>query len=197
MKKLKEIAYIRAGYPFRGKIKEVEGAGVRVIQMRDADPEDGVRWSGLIATDLPSKRPPDWLKPGDLLFVARGYRHFALHLDKVPGPTVLSPHFFRLTVYKNAGVLPGFLAWQMNQEPAQHYFQKSAEGTQVLNIRRQVLEDLPIVVPSLQKQETISRLNTVWRREQRVLKALADNRKRLLSTLARQVLGADQTGVKT
>ena len=191
MKKLKEVADIRAGYPFRGKIKEIEDGEARVIQMRDADPEDGVRWSGLIATDLPGKKQPDWLKPGDLLFVARGYRHFALHLDEVPGPTVLSPHFFRLTVRENAEVLPGFLAWQMNQEPAQHYFRKSAEGTQVLNIRRQVLEDLPIVVPSRQKQETISRLNTTWRREQRVLKALADNRKRLLSTLARQVLDAD------
>ena len=189
MKKLKEIADIRAGYPFRGKITEVEGGEARVIQMRDADPEDGIRWSGLIATDLPGKRQPDWLKPGDLLFVARGYRHFALHLDKVPGPTVLSPHFFLLTVRENAEVLSGFLAWQMNQEPAQHYFRKSAEGTQVLNIRRQVLEDLPIVVPSRQKQEIISRLNTAWRREQRVLKALADNRKRLLSALARQVLG--------
>ncbi len=189
MKKLKEVADIRAGYPFRGKIKEIEDGEARVIQMRDADPEDGVRWSGLIATDLPGKKQPDWLKPGDLLFVARGYRHFALYLDEVPGPTVLSPHFFRLTVRENAEVLPGFLAWQMNQEPAQHYFRKSAEGTQVLNIRRQVLEDLPIVVPSRQKQETISRLNTTWRREQRVLKALADNRKRLLSALARQVLG--------
>ena len=191
MKKLKEIANIRAGYPFRGKIKEVQGGGARIIQMRDADPEDGVQWSGLIATDLPGKRQPDWLKPGDLLFVARGYRHFALHLDKVPGPTVLSPHFFHLTVREDARVLPGFLAWQMNQEPAQHYLRKSAEGTQVLNIRRQVLEDLPIVVPSLQKQETISRLNTAWRREQRVFKALADNRKRLLFALARQVLGVD------
>ena len=61
----------------------------------------------------------------------------------------------------------------------------------MLNIRRQVLEDLPIVVPSRQKQEIISRLNTTWRREQLVLKALADNRKRLLSALARQVLDAD------
>ena len=191
VKKLKEIANIRAGYPFRGKIKEVQGGGARVIQMRDADPEDGVRWSGLIATDLPGKRQPDWLKPGDLLFVTRGYRHFALHLAEVPIPTVLSPHFFHLTVRENTEVLSGFLAWQMNQEPAQHYFRKSAEGTQVLNIRRQVLEDLPIVVPSRQKQEIISRLNTAWRREQRVLKALADNRKRILSTLARQVLGVD------
>lgn len=191
MKKLKEVADIRAGYPFRGKIKEIEDGEARVIQMRDADPEDGVRWSGLIATDLPGKKQPDWLKPGDLLFVARGYRHFALHLDEIPSPTVLSPHFFRLTVHEDAEVLPGFLAWQMNQEPAQHYFRKSAEGTQVLNIRRQVLEDLPIVVPSRQKQGIISRLNTTWRREQLVLKALADNRKRLLSALARQVLDAD------
>ena len=188
MKKLRDIATIRAGYSFRGKIKEVQDGQVRVIQMKDVGPEGGVQWSDLITTQLPGKRQTDWLKPGDLLFVARGYRHFALHLDEIPCPTVLSPHFFHLTVNQNAEVLASFLAWQINQEPAQQYLRKSAEGTQVLNIRRKVLEDMPIVVPSLQKQETISQLNTAWLREQQVLKALADNRKHMMSGLARQVL---------
>ena len=188
MKTLRDIATIRAGYSFRGKISEHFAGEARVIQMKDVDPDAGVRWSTLVATDLPGKRQPDWLKPGDLLFVARGSHNFALYLEELPSPTVLSPHFFHLTVKENTGVLPCFLAWQINQEPAQQYLRKSAEGTQILNIRRKVLEDMPIVLPSLHKQETISQLDRMWQREKQVLQALSDNLTRMMDGLAQQVL---------
>ena len=188
MKTLRDIATIRAGYSFRGKISEHFAGEARVIQMKDVDPDAGVRWSTLVATDLPGKRQPDWLKPGDLLFVARGSHNFALYLEELPSPTVLSPHFFHLTVKENTGVLPRFLAWQINQEPAQQYLRKSAEGTQILNIRRKVLEDMPIVLPSLHKQETISQLDRMWQREKQVLQALSDNLTHIMDGLAQQVL---------
>lgn len=156
--------------------------------MKDVDPDEGVRWPGLTSTDLPGKKQPDWFKPGDLLFVARGSHSFALHLEEIPSPTVLSPHFFHLTVNENAGILPSFLAWQINQKPAQQYLRKSAEGTQILNIRRKVLEDMPIVVPSLHKQETISQLHGIWQREKQVLQALSDNLTHIMDGLAQQVL---------
>lgn len=187
-KTLGDITNIRAGYPFRGKISENLAGEARVIQMKDVDLDEGVLWTELITTDLPGKRQPDWLKPGDLLFVARGSHNFVLHLEEVPSSTVLSPHFFHLTVNQNAGILPSFLAWQINQEAAQQYLRKSAEGTQILNIRRKVLEDMPIVVPSLHKQETISQLNRTWQREKQVLQALSDNLTHMMDGLAQQVL---------
>ena len=191
MKTLGDIANIRAGYPFRGKISENLDGEARVIQMKDVDPDAEIRWPELTITDLPGKKQPDWLKPGDLLFVARGSHSFALHLGAVPFPTVLSPHFFHLTDNKSAGVLPSFLAWQINQEPAQQYLRKSAEGAQILNIRRKVLEDMPIVVPSLHKQETIRQLHRTWQREKQVLQALSDNLTHMMDGLAQQVLSEE------
>ncbi len=188
MKQLKDIAVFRAGYPFRGRVPEVSGGEARVIQMKDVDPELGVAWKRLTRTELTGRKDPQWLKPGDVLFVARGFRNFAVHLDELPGPTVLSPHFFHITLKPDAGILPAFLAWQINQEPAQQKLRASAEGSNLPSIRRAVLEVLPITVPPLEKQEKIVALVRTWRHEQAVLRALTKNMKQTMTGLAQQLL---------
>lgn len=188
MKFLKQIAQIRAGHAFRGRIEDIPGAAVRVIQMKDVDTERGINWTGLVATGLAGRKQPDWLKTGDLLFAARGNRYFAILLEDVPFDTVLSPHFFHLTVKREAKVLPGFLAWQINQEPIQHYLQKSSHGSMIQAIGRQVLDNMPIAIPPLQQQEAVIALNNTWRQELRVMAALTENMQRTMTGIARQIL---------
>ncbi|WP_029151838.1 restriction endonuclease subunit S [Methylovulum miyakonense] len=188
MKLLKQIATIRAGYAFRGKIEEDQNGNVHVIQMKDVDVGKGIDWTGLVVTDLPGKKQPDWLKNGDLLFVARGNRNFALLFDEVPFDTVLSPHFFHLTVKRGVNILPGFLAWQINQEPIQHYLQKSSHGSMVQAIGRQVLDNMPVAIPSLEKQQAILSVNHAWQQQLRVMAALTDNMQRTMTGIAKQIL---------
>jgi len=188
MKSLKQIALIRAGHPFRGRIEDVPGGTARVIQMKDVDADRGVNWAGLAATELAGRKQPDWLKKGDMLFAARGNRYFAILLEDVPFDTVLSPHFFHLTVKREAKVLPGFLAWQINQEPIQQYLQKSSHGSQVQAIGRQVLEDMPLAIPPLDKQHAIMALNNAWQQQRRVMDTLTENMQRTMTGIARQLL---------
>jgi len=188
MKLLKHIATIRAGHAFRGKIEEIPTGNTRVIQMKDVDAERGIDWNGLVVTDLPGRKQPDWLKNGDLLFAARGNRNCALLLEDVPFDTVLSPHFFHLTVKCEAKVLPGFLTWQINQEPIQQYLQKSSHGSMVQAIGRQVLEEMPLAIPPLEKQHAVMALNDVWHQERRVMAALTDNMQRTMTGIVRQML---------
>jgi len=188
MKLLKHIATIRAGHAFRGKIEEIPTGNTRVIQMKDVDAERGIDWNGLVVTDLPGRKQPDWLKNGDLLFAARGNRNCALLLEDVPFDTVLSPHFFHLTVKREAKVLPGFLTWQINQEPIQQYLQKSSHGSMVQAIGRQVLEEMPLAIPPLEKQHAVMALNDVWHQERRVMAALTDNMQRTMTGIVRQML---------
>ncbi|MBF4359683.1 restriction endonuclease subunit S, partial [Vibrio anguillarum] len=54
--KLKQIATINAGYPFRGKIPEVPGSAVVAVQMKDVSLTEGIRWSDCLETTLPGKR---------------------------------------------------------------------------------------------------------------------------------------------
>jgi hypothetical protein len=188
MKTLKQIAVIRAGHAFRGRIEDVPDGEVRVIQMKDVDAERGINWTGLTVTELAGRKQPDLLKNGDLLFAARGNHYFAILLEDVPFDTVLSPHFFHLTVKHQTNVLPAFLAWQINQEPAQQYLQKSSHGSSVQAIGRQVLEYMTIAIPPVEKQQAIIALSNTWQQQRRVMDALTENMQRTMTGIARQIL---------
>jgi restriction endonuclease S subunit len=126
---LRQLADVFSGYPFRGKIPHTIDGDARVIQMKDVDEPNMIYWDNLVNTKLKGRRQPDWLQAGDVIFLLRGNWFFAVHIDNVPFPTVISPHFFLLRVKDQSYILPKFLAWQINQPPAQRYLNASAEGS--------------------------------------------------------------------
>jgi hypothetical protein len=181
---LRDCADIRAGHPFRGPIAATSGGAALVVQMRDADPVDGIRWSDAVRADLPGRKTPEWLRPSDLLFVPRGQRFFAVCLDAPPGPAVCGPHLFHLRVRAGARVLPAFLAWQINQPPVQRQLRSAAEGSNQLSIRRGEIEALEIAIPPIARQHRIVALVEAAARERQLLRRLIDNRDRELAALA-------------
>lgn len=175
---------IRGGYPFRGSI-EVSVDGVALaVQMKDVDPENGVGWSGVIRTTLVGRKRPDWLKAGDILFVSKGARFYAVCIDEPPSLAVCSPNFFHIQVRPGLLLLPAFLAWQINQPPFQRQLQQAAEGTSQLSIRRPVLEALTLSIPSLADQHRIVTLAELARQERQTLTQLIRNREQQLNALA-------------
>jgi hypothetical protein len=189
--KLKQVATIEAGYPFRGKIPDVQSAEVVVVQMKDVSVLGGVDWSVCARTNLTGKREPAWLQSGDILVAARGSQNYAVLIDSaVPQQkirAVAAPHFFVLSV-KNNVVLPEYLVWFLNQQPCQRYFEQNAEGSLTKSIRRGVLEEVPIAVPPLAKQQLIVKLANTIRQEQQVLEQLVSNGERLMNNIAAELL---------
>lgn len=186
-KKLCDIAEIRPGHPFRGSISPADEDGTPVIQVRDIDSYGHINANKLVKTELTGKKQPDFIKQGDILFVAKGAKHFATCIQNKLSNTVSSPHFFIIRVlpeYKDE-VLPEFISWQINQIPAQRYFQATAEGSLYVSIRRQVLEDTQLKLPSLEKQKLLVRLHSTAMNEQKALEDLIENRKKQLEAIAR------------
>ena len=186
-KLLKDIAGVGSCYPFRGKIAGDPEGEVKVVQMKDVSLESGIDWPGLIATNLEGRRPPKWLKPGDIVFMARGNRNYAIYLEEVPEKVVCSPLFFHIHM-KTKVILPEFLAWQINQGPAQSYFGRSRMGTHQMSIRRSTLEELPISVLELDKQKAVIALDRLMKEEQRLCAQLAASREQMMNSLARDLL---------
>lgn len=184
MMKLADIAAISAGFPFRGAIEVVPEGKVFVVQMKNVDPEMGVDWLSVTRSNAPGKREPDWLREGDVIFAARGSRNYAALIEGAPTNAVCSPHFFVLRLRDQATVLPAFLAWQINQAPARKYFEQSATGSYILNIRRQVLEDLEVAVPARQQQDQIVAFNRAAQEERAVMTRLIANRKNQMEAIA-------------
>lgn len=179
-----EIADLMAGYPFRGSISAVGSATTLAVQMKDTDPENGVTWDGAIRTELPGRKRPDWLCEGDVLVVSRGSRFYAVCIDTPPQPAVCSPQFFHVRVKSGHGVLPAFVAWQINQPPFQRQLHQAAEGSNQLSIRQPVFGALTLGIPDLAEQQRIVALANMARQERRVLRQLIRNREMQLDALA-------------
>ena len=81
-------------------------------------------------------------------------------------------------------IVPDFLCWQLNQQPAQRYFKATAEGSMYLSIRRQVLENVPIKVLKFEKQKQLAAMHRCAVREQKVLQKLIENRQQQLEAIA-------------
>lgn len=190
--RLASAVHVRAGYAFRGSVEEVVGGEFLAVQMKDVDVDAGVNWRSVLRTSLEGRKEPDFLSMGDVLFVSKGARFYAVCIDAPPGPAVCSPHFFHLQVEPGGPLLPAFLAWQINQLPFQRQVLQAAEGSNQLSIRRPVLESLMLTIPSLEVQRRIVELNELARRERRTLHQLIQNRELQLQALAEELAKSAQ-----
>ncbi|MCU7837946.1 MAG: restriction endonuclease subunit S [Candidatus Thiodiazotropha sp. (ex Troendleina suluensis)] len=187
--RLGDVADIRSGYPFRGAVPEITDGDAAVVQIKNVDTEAGIDWTGLVQTELTGRRKPDWLQSRDILFTARGNRNIAVYVDSAPVNAVCAPQFFLVRLKSDQQALPQFVAWQINQPNAQKYFAQSAEGTLITSIRRKVLEEMPLHLPSGEKQELVVRLCEAAQHEKNLLTELIENRKKQLNVVTKNLLG--------
>ncbi|ARW11492.1 restriction endonuclease subunit S domain-containing protein [Acetobacter ascendens] len=186
---LSAVATLSAGHPFRRRIDPTEGAETVAVQMRDTSPS-GVDWTSCVRTDVAGRRKPDWLQPGDILFPARGNVSQNVLIDERIGSlqAVAAPHFFLLRVTRS-DVLPAYLAWWLNQEPAQRHLEQNAQSsTLVRNIARPVMEATPVVLPPLPRQEQIVGLANAMQCEEELLQRLRQTNQQIMTGLARDLL---------
>lgn len=193
MNSLSKLVDVIPGYPFRERILEDIHGNARVLQMKDVDESGAVAWDLLVRTELKGRRKPDWLRTGDVVFLLRGNKNFAVSLQNIPEPTVISPYFFLLRVKRQVPLLPEFLAWQINQEPAQRYLEMSAEGTVQRSIRRGVFEELQLILPGLQEQKTVVRLANTAKLEANKYHELIANRELMLKAVANKIFDQDNS----
>jgi hypothetical protein len=184
--RLGDIADIRSGHPFRGSIEPDVNGDVHVVQVRNTKATGEIIQDEVIKTTLTSKKQPHWLKSGDILFVAKGAKHYSALVEELPKQTVCSPHFFlvRIKPALKGLVTPEFICWQLNQLPAQRYFQTTAEGSLYLSVRRQILEYVPITMLPIEKQRQLTAMHRCAVKEQRALQQLIDNRQKQLEAIA-------------
>ena len=185
---LKTLAILMAGQPLRGSIENVPDGEVAVVQMKDVDPENGLQKDRCYRINLTGRKKPDYLRQGDILFVGRGYRIFAVLVDEDLAQTIASPHFFILRIKSERLIRPDYLVWYINHTRAQRYFSKHVAGTALPHINRQTLEDLPVILPPLQVQERIVNAHRCRLKENALLETLIEKKKLFLNELLDKTL---------
>lgn len=192
---LSQLADIEPGYPFRGKLPVSDDGDAFAVQFRHivtGEPLDATEGEGLDRVSLPGRREPTYLQQGDVLFMAKGPRHDAALIGRVPPNTVCTPNFYHVRLKSGVeAITPAFLAWQLNHRDAQRYFAMCAEGSVAPSIRKSQLASVPIHLPPLEQQRRMVDLAAAAADERRLLTRLIDNRQRMIDAAGQQLLHSD------
>ena len=175
-KRIKDIAEIQIGYQFRGRIEADPEGTHRVIQIRDFDALQNLQVAGLCKV-LPKYNAERYLvNKRDVLFLSRGHHNYAIPIKVALENTIAASYFFILRI-KTEQIIPEYLAWFINQAPAQGYLHNLARrGTHIPVVPKSVFENLKISIPDIETQEKIVRLNSLIEKERNLLSILQQKR---------------------
>ena len=179
--KLNKIANIQSGYISRGKIDPRDDGTCHLLQAKDVSADDLSYRTDALVRFLPRLSGKDWfLKPGDILFMARGARNFSVLIGDLPDGVLAAACFFIVRVSTDK-ILPEFLHWYLNQSPVENYLKRfSGQGVHMPVVKRAVLESIDIPLPQIIIQKQVSELAILSQREQELYKRLTKKRRNLM-----------------
>lgn len=176
MEKLREIADIRMGYPFRSRLRHEPAGSVAVVQMKDIDEENLLHIEDAVRVELPDLKERHLLRGGDLVFRSRGQTYSAVLVPLSVGPAIVAAPMFLIRPVR---VLPAYLLWYINLPTTQTTLASMAKGTSVQMISKAALDELEIPLPSRQQQSRVVEFAALASAEQRLLEQVTKERKRL------------------
>jgi hypothetical protein len=190
-KRLKDIADFGIGYQFRGKVKPDPTGAVRVVQIKDIDDELRIRVADLVSVNV--ERPEPYLtQRGDVLFLSRGHRLYAVVVPEVMPNTIATGYFFILRP-KDRLVVPEYLAWSMNEPAFQESLRPYLRGSHMPMVSRADVEDLRIHLPPLDVQQRILTLNHLLGEERRLSTAIQERRTLVVQAVSRKLITGQLT----
>ncbi len=180
--KLKNIANIHLGYSFRSKIQKDENGNVKIIQMKDLTVEFKVNINSLDKTEIQDVKNHYIIQKNDIIFKTRGLDTTACFLDNEVTNTILAAPLLRIRV-ESKNILPEFIFWYLNQKPAQVFFNSMAKGTFQKMITKQIIEELEIEIPTIEKQKKVVEISQLANKELSLLNQLAKKKDEYISAI--------------
>lgn len=182
-KRIGDLANIQAGYQFRERVEPDPSGNVGVLQIKDIPdrrrltPEtiDRIVFDKPYSTYLVTR--------GDVLFLSRGHKQFAVAIEHDLRDTIASGYFYILRIGP-ARIRPAYLAWYFNQQTMQDQFKQLAKGTHMPFVSQAEFRELEIPIPPRAVQDQIVALAALADREQAILTELAAKRAQIVQTLS-------------
>lgn len=189
IRKLSEVSDIYLGQPIRDRIENTPSGDYLIVQMKDVDKETGVKTETLYHTHLKGRTGPRLLKKGDLLFVSRVFRGSLPYsvLVNADLPNLVAAPTFHILAVKQDRVRAEYLHWFINSEiHGGRFFKQNAMGGSVLNIPKNVLSEMEIILPSMQEQDRFIKLIRAVSREKEIMQALIEKRRAFMDGILNQ-----------
>ena len=121
------------------------------------------------------------LQNDDVLFAAKGLNNFAVVYNIAMGMAVASSSFIiiRINPEFKSSLSPQYLAWYLSNAKDLGLFQKQT-GTTISSISIKLLMDFEIVIPSIERQNSILRIMLLHDKEMMLMKTLISLKSRFV-----------------
>jgi hypothetical protein len=190
-KKLKDIAEVRTGYQFRGRVVASDEANVAVIQIKDVNDDLVVDLAGLVRVKV-DKPEPFLVAQGDVLFLSRGHRQYATTVTQPVHNTIATGYFFIVRPRTDL-ILADFLAWTINQTDFQDALRPFVRGTHMALVSKAQFEQITIRVPSLSIQARVMTCHSLFEHEKQLSAAILAKRQQLVQAVCHRLITGQST----
>jgi len=161
---LGDILEIQVGYQSREGIFTDPYGSHSLIQARDFDKMRQIQWSNLIRFTPSGNTSKSELRLMDVLFLAKGQENFA-YLVNTNVTNILAANTFYILRVNPERIQSVFLAWWLNQTPAQEYIKLNRSGSSLPFISVSALSRLEVPVPEIEMQRKIGELEMLRKKE--------------------------------
>jgi hypothetical protein len=176
---LSSICSIFPGFTARSRLEPTDSGGVLTIQLRDIEQDGAVDITRMTRVVLDATAEKYFVHPGDVVFRSRGDWNVASAIDAaLPEPVLAVMPLFILRP-KAKVVIPEYLAWAINQAPAQRHFDGEAQGGSMRMISRSTLETLDLDIPPVATQRRIVEIDRLARLERQLTLDLAEKHRQI------------------
>ncbi len=181
--RLTDFCTIHTGYTARGRLDPTAVGGVLAIQLRDISPDGLVDPRRLTRVQLEDVADRYFVRAGDVVFRSRGERNTASALDDRLQESALAVLPLMVLRPNRDVVTPEYLAWAINQPPAQRHFDGAARGTNMRMIPRSSLDNLELDIPDLATQRMIVAVDALAERERELSQTAAETRRKMMTLI--------------
>ncbi|MGE3595795.1 MAG: restriction endonuclease subunit S [Dehalococcoidia bacterium] len=174
--RLADVAEVRTGFPFRGKVHDDPTGKLAVVQMKDVSDVGRLDPAACLHIQEESSHTRHLLRAGDVLLQSRGSKFPAGVVDMpIHGIAALGLHVLR----PGPHVKPAYLAWIMNHTTTREALRDMARGSYIPFLSKGDLEELRVPVPDLATQQRI--VEILWLRAEE--RRLHEQREALIDQL--------------
>ena len=175
---LKNLTSLHSGYTFRKKLVGDPNGDTHVIQFRDAENFERINPATPLKIDGSGMPKQHFLTNRDVIFLAKGQYNYAIPYLNEFSKAVATSTFVVLRL-KNEHLNPAYLAWYLNQPPAQNFLKTRTAGTYVQNITKKDLGELEIPVPNPEMQNSIVTIHNLQRKYDKLSEELRDKQQKI------------------
>ena len=184
--RIADIASIRNGYAFRGRIESDMEGDTRVIQASDLTLDTELNADTLACVQLGKKVERYHLSENDIVFMARGLRQLAYRPIRtaVTGSPIITTFGLLVISPNEQKASADYLHWVLNTPQVQQRLQSMKEGTSISFISEKNFGSVEIPLPTLEHQKKISQLIALHKRREQVRQQLAETDEKITHTTA-------------